>query len=870
MLQLNSTSLQASLARESHGRRAKPSEVKKDKRCKYCDAAFSKTEHLSRHERSHTKEKPFRCTICNKVYIRRDTLLRHYKTHGNAVPPSQGDGAWLLTTHENTPNLNLNNHSSNNNASQVPRASLGSNISLLEYCESEATISANSSAVQNRYEMEPQSFPNNASKIAPGINLDPTGPLMSQAKSQPGGIGNMEPAAMLNFNEALTVPYSIWAPSCMSPGSSWLNDYDFDLQALNTSVSATIDVQEPLFQPQPLIASRASDTYVEECLDHVAQQRRKLANDDVRRGWFSHFDRPDGEDNSALTTGNLTPATGAIRTDIGDNFRHRITQRLRTHMIDEPLPPTNFLNLSVQVYFSKFSPLFPVIHSQTFRPTSENSLLLLSITSIGSLLLGSKSAAAQGTRVFERLNKAILASWEKLVYDPAEARSMIQAALIGQTFGFLSGVPKHLVIVQAFHGTIIAWARKCGMFKSQENHPELEDLTGTDLEDAWKSWARSEEVIRTVIGLYIHDAKLACMFHHEKLLRHVLAQIPVAADDDLFNAPTAIKWKEQMLIRSASRLPIREVLHTSNDLGSLSQKDPRLKTNYYTAYFALYTLAATINEQQQLNQVCPGSLNRVTYVDALINWHHTFQDEGTLNGLGNNSWSDPLCLPGLWHTVFMSLFANFDLLERAIGRDVAEDAALESAHTAAVEWANSKESERCILHAQALLRAIGAMRFDSEPAIHIPHCLFLAGIASYCFKRFRRLSPVIPVQDSARNGDNDGSAVQPDHRTDFSEITSQGTTVMQHLFGASEPTSSVMCTPPETDITNDSNSPYKCNAPYEIKPNVAAGMIHKVIDVLQRIGHWGVAQRYANTLSILAYADGTDDIYLPDSITHEA
>jgi hypothetical protein len=67
-------------------------------------------------------------------------------------------------------------------------------------------------------------------------------------------------------------------------------------------------------------------------------------------------------------------------------------------------------NLSVQVYFSKFSPLFPVIHSQTFRPTSENSLLLLSITSIGSLLLGSKSAAAQGTRVFERLNKAILAS----------------------------------------------------------------------------------------------------------------------------------------------------------------------------------------------------------------------------------------------------------------------------------------------------------------------------------------------------------------------------------------------------------------------------------------------------------------------------
>lgn len=67
-------------------------------------------------------------------------------------------------------------------------------------------------------------------------------------------------------------------------------------------------------------------------------------------------------------------------------------------------------NLSVQIYFTKFNPIFPVIHGQTFLPTPKNSLLLLSITSIGSLLLGSKGAAGQGIRIFERLNKAILAS----------------------------------------------------------------------------------------------------------------------------------------------------------------------------------------------------------------------------------------------------------------------------------------------------------------------------------------------------------------------------------------------------------------------------------------------------------------------------
>lgn len=64
----------------------------------------------------------------------------------------------------------------------------------------------------------------------------------------------------------------------------------------------------------------------------------------------------------------------------------------------------------MQVYFTQFNQTFPVIHEQTFRPSPKNSLLLLSITSIGSLLVGSKMAAAQGTRIFERLNKAILAS----------------------------------------------------------------------------------------------------------------------------------------------------------------------------------------------------------------------------------------------------------------------------------------------------------------------------------------------------------------------------------------------------------------------------------------------------------------------------
>ncbi|KAA8892645.1 fungal-specific transcription factor domain-containing protein [Sphaerosporella brunnea] len=49
-------------------------------KCEYCARAFSRSEHRSRHERSHTKERPFKCMKCRSTFVRRDLLLRHDRT----------------------------------------------------------------------------------------------------------------------------------------------------------------------------------------------------------------------------------------------------------------------------------------------------------------------------------------------------------------------------------------------------------------------------------------------------------------------------------------------------------------------------------------------------------------------------------------------------------------------------------------------------------------------------------------------------------------------------------------------------------------------------------------------------------------------
>ena len=195
------------------------------------------------------------------------------------------------------------------------------------------------------------------------------------------------------------------------PDESWLLGDDFDLNRLGSSIDT---FGSPWISDIDAITGITETAIPGEC-----SGESRNASAIIKDRWYS---RPTLEGTNAHQISGRQDYQGKV----DEAYRAGLSNRLRPQLHDSALPSTEFLvcklcmpcvitlillqNLCIKLYFAKFHPIFPIVHSASFRPSSENALLLLSICSLGALFVGSGSAATRGRAIFMKLNKTILAS----------------------------------------------------------------------------------------------------------------------------------------------------------------------------------------------------------------------------------------------------------------------------------------------------------------------------------------------------------------------------------------------------------------------------------------------------------------------------
>ncbi|KAI1757687.1 fungal-specific transcription factor domain-containing protein [Xylaria castorea] len=482
---------------------------------------------------------------------------------------------------------------------------------------------------------------------------------------------------------------------------------------------------------------------------------------------------------------------------IDEAYREGLRYKLQPCPSNTALPSADFLNLCIKLYFVRFNPVFPIVHAPSFRPSSENAILLLSVCSVGALFMGSATAAAQGRKIFQTLNKANLSSWDTYIRrDAREWRSLVQASIIGQTFGMLSGQPDNVCMTESFHGTAIAWTRQGGFFKIKSAPLPNIDEPDANKEEIWRRWVDVEESVRLVLALYIQDSEFATTFHHEPLLRHSLEKLPVCNSDELFFAPTAADWYNLVEKDWAVNSETTHI-HTVNSLAV-----PSVLTTRKAQMFAYASLAGIVASIQERRSSFLDDTSKQHFRHTLLSWHNEHYKH--IQGPKKNH----INLLIFWHTAFMALYADSDLLERSIGRDGRQ--AAQEARGDIERWAASLEARRGVLHALLILKHLEMLPIGLEPAIHVPKATFYSGMVVYSYIKFK------PSVDS----------YAPSHdEVNMPELQVSGSTGALNMNG--DKASTTIFSPVEPSIL--------CNA----------------IDLLRRIGHWEISRKFASILQIL-------------------
>ncbi|KAK5115861.1 hypothetical protein LTR85_009455 [Meristemomyces frigidus] len=481
------------VGRKASNANGEPTSQKEKKyKCQFCSRAFSRSEHRSRHERSHTKERPFKCGKCRSTFVRRDLLLRHDRTvHAkDGGVPLQSDSKRRNTGGSKT---------SPGGPSKIPELD---DAALEQFGDGGDPFSVEQAAMlmtnfQQRAAMSGQ----DVGSIQAEPLISPHGPqLMEPTMPYPG---SMTLPQMNGWDQML--PHSVGQPKASSISSSIDAHHDM-LPYPNVNTMAGAQNTLP-----PLMERQQSQT------DGLPSFNPSSMNGLATPGALSPFPSmmgPVSPVDYRRSPGPPQQCTMAKAPQVETEEQiHRIMDNIRRcdsegALVETfSLPPISVLNRYLSTYFSFFHHHLPFLHPASFNPSTASAPLLLSVLSIGALYtfeqdqaymlhIGSKVLVTQFLQKKENFSSRKCPLW------------MMQSSLLNMSFASWSGDPKGLEWACSIKSLL------ANMVAGNRYELKLRGDAREGRQPTHEEWIEDEGCRRTYYAVYIFFGLLTLTYNH--------------------------------------------------------------------------------------------------------------------------------------------------------------------------------------------------------------------------------------------------------------------------------------------------------------------------------------------------------------------
>ncbi|KAK3379322.1 fungal-specific transcription factor domain-containing protein [Lasiosphaeria ovina] len=448
-------------------------------KCQFCNRAFSRSEHRSRHERSHTKERPFKCMKCRSTFVRRDLLLRHDRT-----------------VHAKDGGVPLHSDGKRRGGPKTPRAVSGS---------SKSSIAIDAAALEQLEASSDGIFDvETAAMLVADLHHKAT--AAARANS-----GHYDGDASMSFSQNSS---AIMEPSVTYPNGAiglpqWdgfmSQSEDVKAHSISSSASGTFEAQGA--NQLPPISAHNFNGLAPALQSMINSLPTSTVGTPTPQSPYLPHHAP------AQAEASQSPAGFKIPQVNNDEDRIIVLDNIRgsdnLHSIPEgfQVPNQQCLNRYLSTYFSMFHHHLPFLHPASFEPTQVAPPLLLAVLSIGALYafdqeqaymlhIGSKVMVNQFLQNKENFSSRKCPLWT------------MQSSLLNMIFASWSGDPKGLEWACSIK-SLLANMVSGNRYELKLRQEGREGRSPTRAE-----WVEDEGCRRTYYAVYIFFGLLTLTFNH--------------------------------------------------------------------------------------------------------------------------------------------------------------------------------------------------------------------------------------------------------------------------------------------------------------------------------------------------------------------